>query len=72
MTFLYPAPITSGITKTIHVKNISGATQYVILPNSNNNKGANTVPVSNGTVATFTFVPYDTTEANVAATITNT
>jgi len=72
VTFLYPAPITSGITKTVHVKNISGATQYVILPNSNNNKGANTVPVSNGTVATFTFVPYDTTEANVAATITNT
>ena len=71
VTFLYPAPITSGITKTIHVKNISGATQYAILPNSNNNKGANTVPVSNGTVATFTFVPYDTTEANVAATIIN-
>ena len=72
VTFLYPSPITSGIVKTIHIKNISGATQYVILPNSNNNKGANTIPVSNGTVATFTFVPYDTTEANVAATITNT
>jgi hypothetical protein len=72
VTFLYPAPITSGIVKTVHVKNISGATRYIILPNSNNNKGANTIPVSNGTVATFTFVPYDTTEANVAATITNT
>ena len=72
VTFLYPAPITSGIAKTVHVKNISGATRYVILPNSNNNKGANTIPVSNGTVATFTFVPYDTTEANVAATIINT
>ena len=71
VTFLYPAPITSGISKTVHVKNISGATQYVILPNSNNNKGANTIPVSNGTVATFTFVPYDTTAANVAATIIN-
>jgi hypothetical protein len=72
VTFLYPAPITSGIAKTVHVKNISGATRYIILPNSNNNKGSNTIPVSNGTVATFTFVPYDTTEANVAATITNT
>jgi hypothetical protein len=71
VTFLYPAPITSGIAKTVHVKNISGAIQYVILPNSNNNKGANTIPVSNGTVATFTFVPYDTTAANVAATIIN-
>jgi hypothetical protein len=71
VTFLYPAPITSGIAKTVHVKNISGAIQYVILPNSNNNKGSNTIPVSNGTVATFTFVPYDTTEANVAATIIN-
>ena len=71
VTFLYPAPITSGIVKTVHVKNISGATQYIILPNSNNNKGSNTIPVSNGTVATFTFVPYDTTEANVAATIIN-
>ena len=71
VTFLYPAPITSGISKTVHVKNISGATRYMILPNSNNNKGANTIPVSNGTVATFTFVPYDTTEANVAATIIN-
>ena len=72
VTFLYPAPITSGIVKTVHVKNTSGATRYMILPNSNNNKGANTIPVSNGTVATFTFVPYDTTEANVMATITNT
>jgi hypothetical protein len=71
VTFLYPSPITAGIVKTIHVKNISGATRYVILPNSNNNKGSNTIPVSNSTVATFTFVPYDTTEANVAATIIN-
>jgi hypothetical protein len=71
VTFLYPAPITSGIAKTVHVKNISGATRFIILPNSNNNKGSNTIPVSNGTVATFTFVPYDTTEANVAATIIN-
>lgn len=71
VTFLYPAPITAGISKTVHVKNVSGATQYVILPNSNNNKGGNTIPVSNGTVATFTFVPYDTTEANVLATIIN-
>jgi hypothetical protein len=71
VTFLYPSPITAGIVKTVHVKNISGATQYVILPNSNNNKGSNTIPVTNSTVATFTFVPYDTTEANVAATIIN-
>ena len=71
VTFLYPAPITSGIVKTVYVKNISGATRFMILPNSNNNKGANIIPVSNGTVATFTFVPYDTTEANVAATIIN-
>ena len=71
VTFLYPAPITFGIVKTVHVKNISGATQYIILPNSNNNKGGNIIPVSNGTVTTFTFVPYDTTEANVMATITN-
>jgi len=71
VTFLYPAPITSGIAKTVHVKNISGATRYIILPNTNNNKGSNTIPVSNGTVATFTFIPYDTSEANVTATIIN-
>jgi len=71
VTFLYASPITSGIVKTVHVKNISGATRYIILPNTNNNKGANTIPVSNGTVATFTFVPYDTSEANVTATIIN-
>jgi len=72
VTFLYPSPITAGIVKTVHVKNTSGATRYIILPNSNNNKGSNTIPVTNNTVATFTFVPYDTTEANVAATIINT
>lgn len=71
VTFFYPAPITTGISKIVHVKNISGATRYVILPNNNNNKGSNTIPVSNGTVATFTFIPYDTTEANVVATIIN-
>jgi hypothetical protein len=71
VTFLYASPITSGIVKTVHVKNISGATRYIILPNTNNNKGSNTIPVSNGTVATFTFVPYDTSEGNVAATIIN-
>jgi len=71
VTFFYPAPITTGISKIVHVKNVSGATRYVILPNSNNNKGSNTIPVSNGTVATFTFIPYDTTEANVVATIIN-
>jgi hypothetical protein len=71
VTFLYPSPITSGIVKTVHVKNTSGATRYIILPNSNNNRGSNTIPVSNGTVATFTFVPYDTTEANVAAVISD-
>lgn len=71
VTFLYASPITSGIAKTVHVKNISGATRYIVLPNSNNNKGSDTIPVSNGTIATFTFVPYDTTEANVAATIIN-
>ena len=71
VTFLYPAPISSGIVKTVHVKNISGATRYMILPNSNNNKGGNIIPVANNTVATLTFVPYDTTEANVLATIIN-
>ena len=71
VTFFYPTPITAGISKTVHVKNISGATQYVILPNSNNNKGGDTIPVANNTVATLTFVPYDTTEANVLATIIN-
>ena len=71
VTFLYASPITSGIAKTVHVKNISGATRFIILPNTNNNKGSNTIPVSNGTVATFTFVPYDTSEANVAITIIN-
>jgi len=70
-TFSYPGPITSGLVQTIYVKNISGATRYMILPNGNNNKGSNTIPVSDGTVATFTFVPYDTTEANVVATIIN-
>jgi hypothetical protein len=70
VTFNY-GNITTGSNFTLHLKNTNGATIYALLPNNTNNKGSNTVPVTANTVATFTFMCYDTTAANVVATIIN-
>lgn len=70
VTFNY-GNITTGSNFTLHLKNTNGSTIYALLPNNINNKGSNTVPVSANTVATFTFMCYDTTAANVVATIIN-
>lgn len=70
VTFNY-GNVMTGSNFTLHLKNTNGSTIYALLPNDTNNKGSNTVPITANTVATFTFVCYDTTSANVVATIIN-
>ena len=70
VTFNY-GNITTGSDFTLHLKNTSGSTIYALMPNNINNKGSNTVPITANSVATFTFMCYDTTTANVVATIIN-
>lgn len=71
LTVNYPTPIEAGIQKTFAIKNSSGSTQIVNLPNGNNNKGSNSFTIANSVTATVTFFSYDTTEANIVAMIIN-
>jgi len=70
VTFNY-GNITTGSNFILHLKNTTGSIIYALMPNNINNKGSNTVPITANSVATFTFVCYDTTAANVVATIIN-
>lgn len=70
VTFNY-GNITTGSNFILHLKNTTGSVIYALMPNDTNNKGSNTVPITANSVATFTFVCYDTTAANVVATIIN-
>lgn len=70
VTFNY-GNITTGSNFTLHLKNTAGSIIYALLPNNTNNKGSNTVPITANSVATFTFVCYDATAANVVTTIIN-
>lgn len=70
VTFNY-GNVTTGKDFVLHLKNQNGSTIYALLPNDTNNKGSNTVPITANTVASFSFMCYDTTTANVVATITN-
>jgi hypothetical protein len=70
VTFNY-GNITTGSNFILHLKNTTGSIIYALMPNNLNNKGSNTVPITANSVATFTFVCYDTTTANVVATIIN-
>jgi hypothetical protein len=70
VTFNY-GNITTGSNFILHLKNTTGSIIYALMPNNINNKGSNTVPITANSVATFTFMCYDTTTANVVATIIN-
>jgi hypothetical protein len=71
VTWSYSSTITPGYIRYLALQNISGATRQVVLPNSNNNKGANTVIIANGITASFTFTAFDSTSANVVVFIAN-
>jgi len=63
--------VTTGRLFTLHLKNVNGSTIYAVMPNSINNKATNLIPITTNTVASINFVCYDTTSANVVATIIN-
>lgn len=64
--------IFAGTEKIIYIRNVKASgTANVILPNSNNNKGTNVIPISAGTVASIMLYAPDTTSANVMAMIVN-
>ena len=63
--------VTTGRLFTLHLKNVNGSTIYAVMPNNFNNKATNIIPITTNTVASFNFMCYDTTSANVAVTIIN-
>jgi len=60
-----------GLQHFVTVKNLSGSTANIILPNTNNNKASNVIPIAAGVVGTFIFTSYDTSSANVTVTVIN-
>lgn len=71
VTISYSSTITPGYVRYSAIQNISGATRQIVLPNSNNNKGTNTIIIANGVTASFTYTAFDTTAANVVVFIAN-
>ena len=69
-TFTY-GNITTGVDHNVSVRNRSAGTANIIMPNSNNNKGSNVIPISTGVTAAFRFIAADATAANVVAIITS-
>jgi hypothetical protein len=69
-TISYPT-VNSGLQHFVTVKNVSASTANVILPNTNNNKASNVIPIAAGAVGTFIFTSYDSTSANVTVTVIN-
>ena len=63
--------IATGCEHTLYIRNRSASTANVILPNSNNNKGTNVIPITAGITSVFVLTPADTTAANVVVNITN-
>jgi hypothetical protein len=63
--------VTSGTQKKVYFRNASGGTRYIVLPNSNNNKGVANITLANGTTSMFDFVCFSGTSANVAVWIAN-
>ena len=72
VAFTYFGTITAGFQRHSTYKNVSGAAVYLILPNSNNNKGTNLIAVANDSVTSMTYTAFDSTAANVVAQIVNT
>jgi hypothetical protein len=71
VTLSYSSTITPGYVRYSALQNISGATRQIVLPNSNNNKGTNTIIIANGITASFTYTAFDTTPGNVVVFIAN-
>ena len=61
-----------GLRYDLYIKNRSGSTIYATLPNDNNNKASNVIPITTGITALFVVQTFDSNSANVVTTITNT
>ena len=73
ITVSYTGTITAGFQRYAAYRNVKASGNvYVTLPNSNNNKGTNLIPILASTTAFFTFTTFDSTSANVAVQIVNT
>jgi len=73
ITISFTGTITPGIQRYNAYRNVKASGNvYVTLPNSNNNKGTNLIPILASTTAFFTFTAFDSTSANVAVQIVNT
>jgi hypothetical protein len=73
VTVNYTGTITAGFQRYTAYRNVKASGNvYVTLPNSNNNKGTNLIPILASTTAFFTFTAFDSTSANVAVQIVNT
>lgn len=70
VTYTYTS-LTTGYQRTCFIRNITGNTRYITLPNTNNNKASNLIPITANATATFTFTVIDTTDANVVVQIVN-
>jgi hypothetical protein len=61
-----------GLRYDLYIKNRSGSTIFATLPNDNNNKASNVIPITTGITALFVVQTFDSNSANVVTTITNT
>jgi len=73
VTLSYGGTITAGFQRYAAYRNVKASGNvYITLPNTNNNKGTNLIPILANTTAFFTFTAFDSTSANVAVQIVNT
>ncbi len=73
VTVNYTSTITAGYQRYSAYRNVNpSGNVYITLPNSNNNKGTNLIPILASTTAFFTFTAFDSSSANVAVQIVNT
>lgn len=71
VTVTFGGTIVAGVEKQLAIRNLAATTQYVIMPNANNNKGSNTIPIASNTIAFITSTSLDDTSANVISLVTN-
>lgn len=64
-------PIISGIQKHLVLRNVNGSTQYVVLPNTKNNKNSNLIAIASGVTATLILTSFDSNINNIVAFIAN-
>lgn len=63
--------VNPGLQHFVTIKNVSGTSANVILPNTNNNKANTVIALAAGVVGTFIFTSFDSTSANVTVTVSN-